>query len=282
MQEITAKVVAEGLAFPEGPRWRNDCLWFTDQHDATLYRLTAQGELQPFAATDKRPGGLGWLPDGKLLMVLMEARCIVRRVDDGWQPYVDLSTLASFHCNDMVVTRQGVVFAGNFGEEPVPGRPPRPAELIRIDRNAAAEIVDRELVFPNGSVISDDGRNLLVAETFAHRVTGFELDSDDRITARYLWADLGAATPDGICLDADEALWIASPVTHEVLRVRRGGDVLARCSTRGAPYACMLGGDDRKTLYVCTSETTDPDEATRIRSGRIELARVDVPGAGLP
>ena len=282
MREFHATVMVEGLAFPEGPRWHDGWLWFTDQHDATLYRLSPQGLLQPFAATGKRPGGLGWLPDGSLLMVLMEARCIVRRIDDGWEPYVDLSALASFHCNDMVVSRAGVIFAGNFGEEPVAGRALRPAELVRVDRNANAEVVDRELVFPNGSVITDDGLNLLVAETFANRITCFDLDDQDRIVGRHLWAELGNATPDGICLDAEGALWIASPATHEVLRVRRGGEVLARCRTLGAPFACMLGGDDRKTLFVCTAETTDPDQAARIRSGRIETVRVDVGGAGLP
>jgi sugar lactone lactonase YvrE len=282
MQEFNTTVVAEGLAFPEGPRWRDGWLWFTDQHDATLYRMSTQGELQRYAATDTRPGGLGWLPDGSLLMVLMEARRIVRRVDDRWEPYADLSALASFHCNDMVVTRHGVVFAGNFGEEPVPGRALRPAELIRIDRDGNAEVVDRELVFPNGSVVTDDGRTLLVAETFANRITRFDLDDEDRVTGRQIWAELGDATPDGICLDAAGALWIASPTTHELLRVRHGGEVLARCTTRGAPYACMLGGDDRQTLYACTAETTDPGEAARIKSGRIEATRVDVPGAGLP
>jgi sugar lactone lactonase YvrE len=206
----------------------------------------------------------------------------MRRVEDRWETYADLSALASYHCNDLVVDQNGVVFAGNFGEPIRPGEPMGPAELIRIDPAGRAEVVDRQLVFPNGSAISDDGRLLLVAETFAHRISCFDLDEASRISNRRLWANLGDATPDGICLDAEGALWVASPATQETLRVARDGEILDRCRTVGTPYACMLGGSDRKRLTICTSESDDPAEAARIKSGRIECASVEVPGAGLP
>jgi sugar lactone lactonase YvrE len=282
MQEYRANIVATGLAFPEGPRWRDDRFWFTDQHDASVYQMTPNGQLYRYATTEDRPGGIDWLPDGSLLVVYMTQQRLMRRVEHHWEQYADLSELASYHCNDLVVGSQGAVFMGNFGEAIGLNPVMRPAELIRIDPNGKAEVVDREVVFPNGSVITDDGCQLRVAETFAHRITQFDLDQKERITHRRVWAELGAATPDGICLDAEDALWVASPKTHELLRVARGGRVLARCLTQGAPYACMLGGDQRRTLYICTSESDDPIEAARIKSGRIESSIVDVAGAGRP
>jgi sugar lactone lactonase YvrE len=282
MREYQASEIVGGLAFPEGPRWHENSFWFTDQHDASVYHLTTEGELTRYATTDDRPGGLGWLPDGSLLVVYMTQRRLMRRVESNWEEYADLSSLASYHCNDFVVDHRGVVFAGNFGEPIMPGRPMAPAELIRVDPSGQAEVVSRDLVFPNGSAITEDGHSLLVAETFAHRISRFALDSESRITGHDIWADLGAATPDGICLDTEDALWVASPFTHEVLRVAEGGDLLGRCQTLGTPYACMLGDEDRQTLYICTSETDDPAEAARIKSGRIESVQVDVPGCGLP
>lgn len=282
MHEYQAKPIADGLAFPEGPRWHDNHFWFTDQHDASVYQLSPEGELTRYATTDDRPGGLGWLPDGSLLVVYMTQRRLMRRSHNRWVEYADLSSLASYHCNDMVVDRRGVVFAGNFGEPIKAGHSMGPAELIRIDANGQAQVVSTDLVFPNGSAIAEDGTELLVAETFAHRISRFDLDSDSQLSNHHIWAELGAVTPDGICLDAEGALWVASPFTHEVVRVAEGGERLASCRTQGTPYACMLGGGDRRTLYICTSESDEPDQAARIKSGRIESVRVDVPGCGLP
>ena len=282
MLKYQAKQVVGGLAFPEGPRWHDKLFWFTDQHDASVYQLSAEGKLTRYAITDDRPGGLGWLPDGSLLVAYMTQRRLMRRVHSGWEEYADLSTLASYHCNDFVVDCRGVVFAGNFGEPIKPGHSMGPTELIRIAPNGHTKVVADDLVFPNGSAITEDGGCLLVAETFAHRISRFDLDSASQLSNHRIWAELGAATPDGICLDTEDALWVASPFTDEVLRVAEGGRVLASCETQGTPYACMLGGDDRRTLYVCTSESDDPEEAARIKSGRIESVRVDVPGTGMP
>ena len=138
------------------------------------------------------------------------------------------------------------------------------------------------MIFPNGCVLTPDGSELIVAETFAHRLTRLQLNAQGRCLEQSLWADLGEATPDGICLDADGAIWVASPGTREVMRVQQGGAILDRCETRGTPYACMLGGEGRRMLYVCTAETDDPDAAARLKSGRIEQVEVAVPGAGLP
>jgi len=201
---------------------------------------------------------------------------------EGLAEYADLSDQASFHCNDMLVDAAGRAFVGNFGFDLHGGGDVAPAEIIRIDQDGNVEVFARDVVFPNGSVITRSGDTLLIAETFAHRISAFGLDVGGRVSSRRLWAELGKHTPDGICMDAEAALWVASPGTKTLFRVEQGGGILDRCTTRGTPYACMLGGEDRRTLYICTSETDDPQEATKQRSGRIEQVRVAVAGAGLP
>jgi sugar lactone lactonase YvrE len=201
---------------------------------------------------------------------------------DGLTLYADLSAQASFHCNDMVADRHGRVYVGNFGFDLHGGAPVGDAEIVRVDPDGSLGVFCDQVVFPNGSVITPDERTLLVAETFAHRISAFAFDADGGMQSRSVWAELGEATPDGVCLDAEGALWVASPGTGELLRVQAGGSIVARCETRGTPYACMLGGDDRRTLYICTSETDNPETAARLKTGRIEQVRVPIPGAGLP
>ncbi len=282
MKTYQADVVATGLAFPEGPRWHEDRLWFTDQHARRIYAMQTSGALERVAQTTDLPGGLGWLPDGTLLVVYMTERRIMRLSGGQLHLYADLSQLARFHCNDMVVDAAGRIYAGNFGFDLHAGEALRNTEIVLVDCDGRLETFATEVVFPNGSVITPDGQRLLVAETFAHGVSEFHLDRRGRMASRRRWADLGEATPDGICLDQEEALWVASPGTRELIRVKQGGDILARCTTKGTPYACMLGGQERRSLYVCTSETDDPEQAARLKTGRIEHVEVEVPGAGLP
>ena len=282
MTACSTTVVTEGLAFPEGPRWHGQRLWFTDQHAHAIYHLAPGGELTRVAATSDRPGGLGWLPDGRLLVVYMRERRVMQLVGDKLELYADLSGHASFDCNDMLVDAQGRVYVGNFGYDLHAGAAARAAELVLVDTDGTIEVLSDSLIFPNGCVLAPDGRELICAETFAHRLTRLQLDAQGRCLEQSLWADLGAATPDGICLDADGAIWVASPGTRELMRVQQGGTILARCATRGTPYACMLGGADRRTLYVCTAETDDPRTAAEMKTGRIEQVEVTVPGAGLP
>jgi sugar lactone lactonase YvrE len=274
--------LAEGLAFPEAPRWHGGRLWLTDQHARAVLAMDPAERLEKIAATDDLPGGLGWLPDGRLLVVLMTRRRVMQLSSTGLTEYADLSGKASFHCNDMVVDAAGQAYVGNFGFDLHGGAEIAPAEIIRIDADGTPEVFARDAVFPNGIAITPSGDTLLVAETFARRISAFGLDERGRMTARRVWADLGEHTPDGVCLDAEGALWVASPGTGVVFRVKQGGAIFDGCETRGTPYACMLGGEDRRTLFVCTSETDDPREAARRRSGRIEQVRVRVPGAGLP
>jgi sugar lactone lactonase YvrE len=278
-------VVVSGLVFPESPRWHQDRFWFTDQFAGRVMTLTLDGVLDTVATLPDHAGGLGWLPDGTTLVVGMTERRL-HRSKKGSEPFFELHAnlagLAGFHCNDLLVDAQGGAYVGNFGYDILGGAPTVSTKLIRVDPDGRARAVGGPLVFPNGMALTPDGATLIVAETFARRLSSFQVSPDGDLSDHRTWADLGTATPDGICLDAEGALWVASPTTRQLLRVCAGGAVLDRVETLGAPYACMLGGPDRRILYVCTAETHDPARALGNPSGRIEVVNVAVPGVGLP
>jgi sugar lactone lactonase YvrE len=241
-----------------------------------------KGNAETVVEVPGQPSGLGWLPDGRLLVVSMTDRCLLRLDGHRLTRVADLKELASFHCNDMVVDQQGRAYVGNFGFDLIARQPFAPAALVMVTPDGDARIVASDLAFPNGSVITPDGRTLIVAETIAQRLTAFDIRPDGSLKRRRIWAQLDQVTPDGICLDAENAIWVASPVGSEVLRVCQGGKLTHRVKVKTQPFACMLGGPDRRTLFVATAETLHPDEARAKKSGRIETVQVEVPGAGLP
>jgi sugar lactone lactonase YvrE len=182
----------------------------------------------------------------------------------------------------MVVDRQGRAYVGNFGFDYRTG-PMNPTVLILVAPDGQARAVADDLLFPNGCVITPNGRTLVVGETFGARLTAFSIEPDGSLTGRRVWAQLEKAAPDGICLDAEGAIWVASPPNAEVLRVREGGEVTHRIPVENQAIACMLGGPDRRTLFVLTGPVFEPPEKVRaLRWGRIETVRVEIPGAGLP
>ncbi len=154
--------------------------------------------------------------------------------------------------------------------------------MVMVEPNGQARVVADELAFPNGTVITPDGGTLIVGETRAARLTAFDIAADGSLSGRRLWAQLDNAVPDGICLDAEGAIWVASPRSAEVLRVREGGEVTRRIGVSTQAFACMLGREDRRTLFILTAETANPEEARGKASRRVEAIEVDVPGAGLP
>jgi sugar lactone lactonase YvrE len=278
-----AEILLHGLAFGEGPRWRDGRLWFSDMHAQRVMSVDLAGNARVELETQTSPSGLGWLPDGRLLVVSMEDRRLLRREPDGTLAvHADLSALASYHCNDMVTDDLGRSFVGNFGYDLQAGAPQRMAELVRVEPDGRAAVAASDLAFPNGTVITADRRTLIVGESAAARLTAFDLSEDGVLSRRRVFAALEGAVPDGICLDAEGAIWVASPLSNEVLRVREGGEVTDRIALDRGAFACMLGGDDRRTLFVCTSHSSDPVESAQQRSGRIESVQVRVPGAGLP
>ena len=276
--------LVDGLVFPEGPRWHDGRLFFSDMHDRRVLACDTNGKLELIARVPACPSGLGWLPDGRLLVVSMEDRRLLRLDAGGLVEIADLSTLASFHCNDMVVDGHGRAYIGNFGYDLHAGASPRPAVLILVEPSGRARVVAEDLLFPNGTVITPDGKTLIVGESMGMRLTAFDIAADGSLANRRTFAQLDGAVPDGICLDAEGAVWIACPMTGRCLRVRAGGEVATAVSLeagRGA-FACMLGGNDRRTLFICTARGSHPDQWIANRSGRIETLRVEVPGAGWP
>ena len=276
-------IVATNVAFGEGPRWHEGALWWSDMHGDRVNRLV-DGVVEAVCEVPMQPSGLGWLPDGRLLVVSMTDKRVLRREPDGaLVTHADLSGLAPRRCNDMTVDRQGRAYVGNFGFELDGTEAPRPTVLIRVDPDGSARVVADDLLFPNGSVITEDGRTLVIAETFGGRLTAFDIAEDGGLSNRRVWAELtDGSVPDGICLDAEGAVWLASPRTDACLRIREGGEVLERIETGRPAYACMLGGEDRRTLYICTADSHDPDRQRTERNGRIEAFEAAVPGAGCP
>jgi len=279
---LKTKVILDGLFFPEGPRWHKGKLWFSDMQGLQVMTVDTTGQAEKIVEVSGSPSGLGWLPDGRLQVVSMLDRRLLRLDDNGLVEVADLNDLASFHCNDMVIDQQGRAYIGNFGFDYAANAPVKPAEIVLVTPEGRARIVAENLLFPNGTVITPDGKTLIVAETFGNRLTAFDIESDGSLNNRRIWAELEGVFPDGICLDAAGAIWVAAPHPGEVIRVLEGGNISDRVVVSTRPYACMLGGDDRCTLFICTAGSAIPDEVRVMPGGKIETIDVEVPGAGLP
>ena len=282
MAELTTSVLVEGLRFPEGPRWHDGRLFFSDQHDAKVWAVTADGTLAHVIDVPNRPSGLGWDPQGRLLIVSMDDRRLLRLDGNMLTEVADLSSLATWHCNDMVVDAAGRAYIGNFGFDLDGGVAPVGTVLIRVDPDGSIHVAADGIRFPNGTVITPDGATLIIGESYGGCLTAFDVAADGTLSNRREWAKLRGAVPDGICLDAEGAIWSACPLSGRVLRVREGGEVtdVVTVDRRGA-YACMLGGPTRTTLFICTADASDPAETSPMR-GAIEVCEVSVPGSGLP
>ncbi len=275
-------VLIDGLRFPEGPRWHEDRFWFSDMHDGKVIATSMGGVAETIVEVAAEPSGLGWLPDGRLLVVSMRDKRLLRLDPDGLAEVADLSSYATSHCNDMVVDAKGRAYVGNFGFDLYADEKPISADMVLVHPDGRVEIAARDLRFPNGTVITPDGKTLIVGESFGARLTAFDIAEDGTLSGRRVWAELEDYVPDGICLDEEGAIWVASPMGKGgVVRVREGGEVTGRIAVEHDAFACMLGGPDRKTLFLCTSASSDPAK-TDARLGRIEMVEVSVPGAGLP
>lgn len=278
---MTPRLLLDNLVFPEGPRWRDGKLWFSDMYGGRVMTVDLQGRAEVIAEVPQRPSGLGWLPDGRLLIVSMRDRRLLRLDPGDLQTHADLSPLAGGDTNDMVVDPAGRAWIGNFGATPPQGGR-LPAQIILVTPDGAARVVAEDMLFPNGTVITPDGATLIVAETGGQRLTAFSIEEDGSLSDRRVWADVRPAGPDGICLDAAGAVWLGSFATGEFLRVREGGEVLERITyPERHAVACMLGGPDRRTLFLLTSEGNLGGDVSQIK-GWIDVVEVETPGAGWP
>ena len=281
----------EGLTFGEGPRCYEGKFYFSDFYSHKVFSLDMNGNYELIVEVQGQPSGLGWMPDGTMLIVSMKDRKLLGFHNNKLSEVADLSNLAGFHCNDMVVDNKGNAYVGNFGFNTYSGEEVRAANLILIRPGQAPCVAADDLLFPNGTVITPDGKTLIIGETYAARLTAFDINEDATLSNRRIWADftLNAEegevhVPDGLCLDAEGAIWVASPTTASVIRVKEGGEILDRIPVETNAYACMLGGEDLKTLFICTSNASgvDPEAAVKEKSGKIEIVKVDVPGVGKP
>ena len=277
-----ARLLLDGLVFPEGPRWYEGRLWFSDMHAHEVVAVTTEGERETIVEVPNQPSGLGFLPDGRLLIVSMTDRKLLRLDPDGLWEVADISDHAPYHCNDMVVDADGNAYIGNFGFDLTDGSPPRATTMVKVTPGGESSVVADGLQFPNGAVITPEGDTLIVGESWGQRLTAFDIEADGSLSNQRVWAELGFP-PDGICLDADGAIWVAVPTNPGALvRVAAGGEVLERIDVPDmGVYACMLGGAGRRTLFSLEAPTSNPQPGDP-RRGRIRAFEVEVGGAGLP
>jgi sugar lactone lactonase YvrE len=288
----TATIVAGGLAFPECPRWPDGRYWLADMHVARVLSYspteweTPRVELDlEVAGGDARTAGIGFLPDGRLLAVSSLDSTVVRREPDGEiVVHAELRDVTRGWCNDMLVDGAGRAYVGSYGADFQAGESASDIRLALVEPDGSARPVGEPLAFPNGTVLTPDGRTLVVGESLAEQLTAFTVDDDGALSDRRVWAELpDGVRPDGTCLDAEDAIWVSSFVTGEVLRVHEGGRISAVVEVPDRlPFACALGGDDRRTLGVCAATTWRAEETVPTRAGVLAVCDVDVPGAGWP
>ena len=291
--EYAVRSIAEGFHFLEGPRWHNGQLYFSDFADGKVYVLQSNGRVEVVCRAPHWVSGLGFAPGGELLVVAVQERKLLRCGGlAGLVEVADLNGVARYHCNDMLVDEHGRAYIGNFGFD-MDCDPICTTELAVVSSTGEVAVAATDLVFPNGMARTADGRTLIVAETFAARLTAFDILEDGSLTGRRTWAALsdrsfatvteclgsGAPLPDGIALDTEGALWIADAGGRAALRVAPGGEILDRVPTPGLTvFAVALGGSDLRTLYICASPPLYSHDPSVEKKAVLLAARVDVPG----
>jgi sugar lactone lactonase YvrE len=277
------RLLVDGLRFGEAPRWVGDRLWFSDVHAYQLKTVTLEGAVEVVAEVPERPSGLGVLPDGRMLMATALDRRLLAVSSSGSSEVVaDLSGLATGLLNDMVVDGRGRAYVGDTGFNMAAGDPPGPGRVILWEEGKEPRVVAEDVVFPNGCVVSADGAELVICETMAQRISRFAIATDGSLGGRAVFAELDTP-PDGLCLDAEGAVWAGLPHAGAFVRVSPDGRTLDRVAS-AFPFAvaCALGGPDRRTLFMCSADTDLPRLAKGETTGRIDVIEVDVPGAGWP
>ncbi len=290
MEEPELKVLVSGLVYPECARWHQGMLWFSDMHGRRIVKMDEAGGTQEVVRLSDRPGGLGFLPDGTLLIVGMQERNVMRFDDNGLKVWLDFPDVPGAFLNDMVVDTQGRAYIGNMDRRP--GLPRFDSDnVILVYPDGTYRLAAEGVTAPNGMAITADGKTLILAETMARRLSAFDIAEDGTLQNSRVFATLGNAIADGICLDANEEVWVGTASsTNEFLRVAEGGQVTARIHLDRGCVACVLGGEDRRTLYALTSRTTGEEIGKAIADktytpkseGWIEAGQVGTPGAGIP
>ena len=283
MRPVTTQTLVDGLAFGEGPRWHDGSLYLSDMHSHRVLQVDMTGRVETVLVHDRPVSGLGWLPDGRLLVVDM-AGFVLRVDDDAVVEHADLRALAAHGINDMISHPGGWSYVGQFGYDRHAGQSVVPSPLLRVDADGTVSAAADDMRVANGMAITPDGSTLLVAESAGGRITSFPIGDKGDLGPRSTFAELDTA-PDGMCIDAEGAAWVGCVVGGRFARVLPGGeetDSVPMPEGRNA-VACVLGGPDRRTLFMLTASTFGEDDRSRAAmDARVETIEVAVPGAGRP
>ena len=272
-----------GLVFPESPRWHDDHLWFSDWGAHAVIALDLDGKSEVIARVPSFPMCIDRLPDGRLLIVSASDGLLLSREPDGsLATYADLTDLADHKWNDIVVDGRGNAYVNNIGFD-FPGGEFAPGILALVTPEGSARKVAEGVAFPNGMVVTQDNSTLILAESYGNKLTAFDIAADGSLSNRRLWADLQEGAPDGICLDAENAVWYGDVPNKRCVRVREGGEVLQTIHLDRGCFACALGGVDKKTLFLTANDWRGPANTTDgAQNGQVLTAEAPAPGAGWP
>lgn len=272
---LTPTRLAGGFCFGEGPRWFEGLLWFSDMLGEAVHTVDLHGSMTTVALPGHTPSGLGFRPDGSLLIASAHDRQVLCYDGDAISTVADLSDLAPADLGDMVIDTAGRCY---IGSQAYSG-----GVIVRVDPDAGVHTVATDLDFPNGMVITPDGGTLIVAESIGRRLTAFTIGADGGLGDRRVFADGLDGPPDGITLDAAGGVWTSMTLAHQFERITRGGTVTQRIDVgERAAIACMLGGPKRRTLFLLSSTDAYPKRLVGTRESRVDTVTVEIPGAGLP
>ena len=271
-----------GLAFGESPRWHDGRLWLSDMGAGEVVAVDLDGDSEVIAQVPAMPMGSGWLPDGRMLIVSSRNGLLLRREADGsLVTHADLTALSGYPWGDMVVDGRGNAYIGNIGFDFGRGEPGAGTLALVTPGGTVRQVAD-DVLFPNGMAVTPDNATLILAESYGHRLTAFDIAADGSLSARRVWASLGDDFPDGICLDDDGAVWYADVPAKHCVRVREGGAVLETIGLDRGCFACALGGPDGKTLFLMAAKFSDPASMAGPRTGQVLTAAAPAAGVGWP
>jgi len=277
------KTLLTGLGFGESPRWHKGRLWFANWVVQDVVALNYDGSTEIITKAPSFPFSIDWLPDGRLLVIQGRERILQLMEYDGLMVnHASLDGIAG-SCNEIVVDGRGNIYINGSGPHPAPGQQFAPGVIALVTPDGTVKQVANEIAFPNGMAITPDNSTLIIAESHGKRLSAFNIEADGTLSNRRIWADLGTGTPDGICIDAEGAVWYADVPNKCCVRVREGGEVLQTISVDRGCFACMLGGDDRKTLYILAAEWHGFEKMfDKTRTGVLLSVQAQVPGVGHP
>ena len=276
MKDQQARLVADGFCFLEAPKWRDGKIWTSDVFGRAVYTVTPDGQREFVCEIPGRPAGLGFMPDGRLIISSQDERKLMQWTDGRLSVYADLSEVTPYCINDFAIDAKGRIYLGNFGYHYNLGEAQRPANMHRIDPDGRITEVATGMDFPNAAVIVNGGRTLIVNETWVGRVTAFDLTDDGQLLNRRIYAQLGERGPDGMCADAEGAIWVGCYHSGEILRVLEGGEITDRFKFDGSAISCVVGGEDGHTLYMTTFLGPHEEVAQAKRKSALFSAKVEV------